>query len=465
MPSAAAQKEALALVHDLFKEDYADAAKGSQQRMALALKLFHQAEEINDDPAARFVLIAEARDLAAKCGDSLAVADAILLLANDYEIDDVGMTLAAFEKAAEVSSAPLPFRRKLVENCILLIDRAVAKDKYETAEQLVGIGRHAATKAQDSILSQRVAWRAAKLREQMTASDDVRQPLETLTTQPDNPQANLAVGRYRCFHQDNWPAGLPLLAQGSDPALKAVAQQELADEGNPEERLRLAEAWDALAKADESHADVYQRRARHWYAHVLGGLRGINKIKVEKKLDELLGGRGLKAEYFRGEDLELKERVLTRIDPNVDFDWQRTGPAPEVPADHFSVRWTGSLVGPAKGEYQLTVEHDDGVRVWLDNKQVIEHWDGSGMDHFQLPLAGKPRALKIELREGTGAAKCILKWAQKSGFGQQVIPPEAFWQEHASGAKTFSPIANPPYAAAVSGLRAARLPMPRDDGP
>ncbi|HEY1784923.1 MAG TPA: hypothetical protein VGG30_05210, partial [Pirellulales bacterium] len=133
VPPAAAQKEAETLIHSLFKDDYADAVKGPPQKMALAVKLFHKAEETNDDPAARYVLISEARDLAAKCGDSLAVADAIVLLANNYDIDDVGMTLASFEKAAEVTSAPLPFRRKLVENCIQLIDRAVAQEKYAVA--------------------------------------------------------------------------------------------------------------------------------------------------------------------------------------------------------------------------------------------------------------------------------------------------------------------------------------------
>ena len=392
VPPVEAQKEAETLIHGLFKDDFADASKGPQQKMALAVKLFHKAEETNDDPTARYVLISEARDLAAKCGDSLAVADAIVLLANNYDIDDVGMTLTAFEKAAEVTGAPLPFRRKLVENCILLIDRAVAQEKYDVAEQLLAIGRRGSSKAQDSILTQRIAWRAAKLHEQKTAYDEARQPLEVLKTKPNDPQALLAVGRYRCFYQDDWRAGLPMIAKGSNPAFKSVAAQELADQGNPDDQLKLADGWETLAKADEQLAPYYQRRARMWYARALPGLRGINKAKVEKKLDELQGGRGLKAEYFRGEDLAVKERALTRIDPNIDFSWQKNSPASEVPEDHFSVRWTGLIAAPTKGEYQVILEHDDGARVWLDGKVVIDRWGEQGTDRAMVTFAGKPRA-------------------------------------------------------------------------
>jgi hypothetical protein len=452
VPPVEAQKEAQTLIHNLFKDDFADASKGSQQKMALAVKLFHKAEETNDDPTARYVLISEARDLAARCGDSLAVADAIVLLANNYDIDDVGMTLSSFEKAAEVTGAPLPFRRKLVDNCILLIDRAVAQEKYDVAEQLLAIGRRGSSKAQDSILTQRIAWRAAKLHEQKTAYDEAREPLEVLKTQPNDPQALLAVGRYRCFYQDDWHAGLPMIAKGSDAAFKSIAVQELADQGNSDDQLKLADAWEALGKTDEGQRANCERRAKFWYARALPGLRGINKAKVEKKLDELQGGRGLKAEYFRGEDLAVNERALTRIDPNIDFNWQKNSPVPEVPEDHFSVRWTGLIAAPTKGEYQLILEHDDGARVWLDGKVVIDRWGEQGTDRAMVPFAGKPRALKVELRDNVDAAKCVLKWAQKGGFAEQVIPPEAFWQDRGSGPKAFAPLPNPAYPATFSAL-------------
>ncbi len=465
VPSAEAQKESLGLIHTLFRDDYTDAGKGPQQKMALAVKLFHKAEETNDDPVARYVLICEARDLAARCGDSLAVADAIMLLANNYQIDDVGMTLAAFDKAAEVTTAPAPFRRKLVENCILLTDRAVAQEKYEVAEQLLAIGRRAALKANDGILTQRIGWRAAKLREQKAAYESVREPLEVLQTQPDNRAALGAVGRYRCFYQDDWRVGLPLLAKGSDAALADVAAKELANPGDSDDQLKLAEAWDAAGKADEHQRPQCERRAKYWYARAIVGLRGIVKAKAEKRLDELLGGRGLKGEYFRGENLTANERLLTRIDPNLDFKWGEAAPAPDVPNDHYSVRWTGLLAMPNKGEYQLTIEHDDGVRIWIDGKIVIDRWNDRGTGRAMIPSAGKARAIKVEYHDAEKGAQCVLKWSQKGGFSEQVIPPEAFWQEHATGKKDFAPLPNPPYPTTMTALPGRNPAAPNPDEP
>jgi hypothetical protein len=465
VPPAEAQKEAQALIHGLFKDDYAETSKGPQQRMALAVKLFHKAEETNDDPTARYVLICEARDLAARCGDSLAIADAILLLANLYDIDDVGMTLNSFEKAAEATSAPLPYRRKLIDNCLTLVDRAVSQEKYEVAEQLLAIARRASSKAQDAILNQRIVWRAAKLRDQKAAYDEAREPIEVLKAQPDDAQAMSAVGRYRCFYQDDWRDGLALLAKGSDAPLRNVAQLELADQGSADDQLKVAEAWDALAKTDEKLHALAERRAKHWYTRALPGLRGINKARVEKRLDELLAGRGLKAEYFRGEALAAKEKSITRIDPQVDFRWGKVAPTADLGSQNFSVRWTGLLVGPGKGEYQLTVDHDDGVRIWIDGKPVLDKWNGQGTDHVMVPLAGKPRGIKVEYRQGNGDAHLVLKWAQKGGFAEQVIPPEAFWQDHGSGTKAFVPLPNAPYPATITQLPGRANPPVEPDEP
>lgn len=52
--------------------------------------------------------------------------------------------------------------------------------------------------------------------------------LVALKLDPANPEANLAVGRWYCFSNDDWEDGLPLLAAGSDANLKAVATGDLS---------------------------------------------------------------------------------------------------------------------------------------------------------------------------------------------------------------------------------------------
>jgi beta-glucosidase len=88
---------------------------------------------------------------------------------------------------------------------------------------------------------------------------------------------------------------------------------------------------------------------------------------------------GLRGEYFASADFSGRP-VLTRIDPQVDFDWNSASPAPGIPAKSFSVRWSGTLEVPQPGDYALsiTLAHCypcgdyEGYTVYLDNKQVAE---------------------------------------------------------------------------------------------
>ena len=64
-------------------------------------------------------------------------------------------------------------------------------------------------------------------------------------------------------------------------------------------------------------------------------------------------GAGLQAQYFSGANFE--RLIFTRTDRQIDFDWNATAPAPGVPANAFSVRWTGLLQVPAAGDYSFEV--------------------------------------------------------------------------------------------------------------
>jgi len=75
---------------------------------------------------------------------------------------------------------------------------------------------------------------------------------------------------------------------------------------------------------------------------------------------------GLRGEYFRGNEC-AGAPVLTRTDAQVAFRWDRDAPtddlvargelAPDraLDADHFCIRWTGRLVPPVSGRYELSV--------------------------------------------------------------------------------------------------------------
>ena len=82
---------------------------------------------------------------------------------------------------------------------------------------------------------------------------------------------------------------------------------------------------------------------------------------------------GLKAEYFNNQELR-GPAATTRTDARIDFDWGRYNPAPELTGNNFSVRWTGKLKAPESGKYTLGFTADDGARLYLDGKLLVDAW-------------------------------------------------------------------------------------------
>lgn len=124
------------------------------------------------------------------------------------------------------------------------------------------------------------------------------------------------------------------------------------------------------------------------------------------------GEPGLKAEYFANKTL-AGAPVLTRVDPEVSFDWGMMSPAPGIPADDFSARWTGKLVVTTSGKYRFGAIADDGVRVYLDGKLIAEDWT----DHAPATVtgeatleAGKSYDIRMEYYESKIGAVARLAW-------------------------------------------------------
>ena len=124
------------------------------------------------------------------------------------------------------------------------------------------------------------------------------------------------------------------------------------------------------------------------------------------------GERGLKAEYFANKTLEGAP-VLTRVDQEVNFDWGMSNPAPGLPSDDFSARWTGKLVANKTGKYRFGAIADDGVRVYLDGKLIAEDWS----DHAPATVtgevsfeAGRSYDIKMEYYESKIGAVAKLVW-------------------------------------------------------
>jgi PA14 domain len=133
--------------------------------------------------------------------------------------------------------------------------------------------------------------------------------------------------------------------------------------------------------------------------------------------------RGLLGEYFAMRELSGSS-VLVRVDPVIDFDWAGQAPDPKVPADDFSVRWTGFLKPGVSGTYTLFVRANDGIRLWLDNKTLIDKWFNQSATDYSAQVtltAGQRYQIRIEYFEGASNASQQLSWSGPS-IARQVIP-------------------------------------------
>ncbi|MCX6283948.1 MAG: glycoside hydrolase family 3 C-terminal domain-containing protein, partial [Bacteroidetes bacterium] len=123
-------------------------------------------------------------------------------------------------------------------------------------------------------------------------------------------------------------------------------------------------------------------------------------------------GKGLKAEFYTNDKLEGKA-AFTRVDSSLYFNWEDDPPAPGIGKDNYSVRWTGTITPPETRTYTFYTASDDGVRLFIDGKQIISNWTdhGTTVDSGKIDLVkGKPSEIKVEYYENGGSAVMMMGW-------------------------------------------------------
>jgi len=121
-------------------------------------------------------------------------------------------------------------------------------------------------------------------------------------------------------------------------------------------------------------------------------VNGESLIPIESKYFANVDGTnktGMKGEYFDNMNLSGKP-VLTRIDSMVNFNFGTGSPAPGLPEDHFSIRWKGKII-PTKTVHHIGISTDDGGRLYLNGKLLINDW----RDHSEIP-----HSVEVELKPG-----------------------------------------------------------------
>jgi hypothetical protein len=275
LPAPAVQAKALAALKERFKSDY------GKDPVTLASKLLEYAAD-SDDVATQHAALREARDLSASAADLAALQRAEDAAIEAFELDALrwrteALSLVTLPRSQEVAAG-------LVPAFSTLLDDLVAADRYDLTALVLPKAEQLAKVAKDETVPGRTR-RIVALQKEWPAKDAA-----TLASKPDDPGANLSVGRFLCFTKGDWIQGLPHLARGPDGALKALAQIELEPDKKLDAQIRLCDGWLKVAEGERSNLmrlEIIVGRAAEWFEAVGPQLGVSDRGKFEKRLADL----------------------------------------------------------------------------------------------------------------------------------------------------------------------------------
>lgn len=147
---------------------------------------------------------------------------------------------------------------------------------------------------------------------------------------------------------------------------------------------------------------------------------------------------GLVGEYYDLGDLvedfpkieKDKKPTVKRVDKDINFrSTEQTFPGTKLQS-HFAIRWSGKIKLPSDGRYTFYLESDDGSRLLIDGKKVL---DNGGLHEMQesdetVELKEGEHDIVIDYfeNENDGGAGCVLSWKTEK-VKKEVVPASALF--------------------------------------
>jgi hypothetical protein len=260
----------------------------------LANTLTDVASRTYNDPAKRYMLLVLARQLAIKAGDVDAADAACRKISQYFDVPLAAARLQMLQQADTVrqgrdSSAAFAY------SALRAVDDALTQDDFSSANSLLQLADGAARDVGDPDLSAAVAARKDQLSLQQSGHATIAANLAVLAGHPNDPDANLAVGKYDCFVRGDWGDGLPMLTKSNDPQLKQIAALDMGNPDKPSVQADVGDQWCDYATAQSIKGNQIQLRAYFWFQKAASSATGLTAKLVSVRMEELrpaLGGRG-----------------------------------------------------------------------------------------------------------------------------------------------------------------------------
>lgn len=130
---------------------------------------------------------------------------------------------------------------------------------------------------------------------------------------------------------------------------------------------------------------------------------------------------GWQVQYYGNKDLQGSP-IWGSFVEDLNFNWGAGSPAPAVPVDQFSARFTRSGF-LAAGLYDVFASSDDGIRVFVDGHLLIQDWTDHGLKAYnaQISLVEGFHSVVVEYYENTGGAAVSVQMSRRGGG--VIVPP------------------------------------------
>ncbi|HYW79033.1 MAG TPA: putative Ig domain-containing protein, partial [Thermoguttaceae bacterium] len=184
VPDEAKQDEIVAKVRDLFADSYDSSV--SPVRLALAAQLIQNAQQTSDSPEQRYVLLSQARNIAAEEGDCLLALAAVDELAKTFDVDPVAMKVEALGLAADRARSSAKVNQ-ICESTFALADEAIADEAFDTILTVIRDVSDAARKINGASMAKVVQQRREELQDRRLLHDAAKVTAAKLADNPDDP--------------------------------------------------------------------------------------------------------------------------------------------------------------------------------------------------------------------------------------------------------------------------------------
>jgi len=154
----------------------------------------------------------------------------------------------------------------------------------------------------------------------------------------------------------------------------------------------------------------------------------VDDVKALLGADGFASAPLFAVEYFK--DANFTDSAKKSVTPFVDFDLgtERGTGSPDasagVPQENFSVRWTGTILPPAKGSYAFYIDGDNQVKLFVNGKLLLnKKTPGRAQVSKKIKLAGGQSVeVKLEYVHATGEPSLHLAWSGP-GLDKQILLP------------------------------------------